>query len=113
MKISLKHQAIEKKNSGVCTVTEHCINDEMLDFAIAKITGRYPNERYVSNKKCKEIVYIQEGNGKVEINGKEYLINSGDVVLIEPGEKYYWEGNLHLFISCSPAFTIDQHQIVD
>lgn len=47
-------------------------------------------------------------------DGKEYSISAGDVVLIEPGEKFYWEGkDLNLFISCTPAFTIEQHQIVD
>lgn len=113
MKLSKKHQAIEKKNSDFCAVTEHPINDQMIDFAIAKISGRYPDTQRVSNLVCKEIVYIQEGNGKVVVDGNEHLINAGDVILIEAGEKYYWEGNMQLLISCTPAFTIEQHQIVD
>jgi len=39
------------------------------------------------------------------VEGKEHLLDAG--------EKYYWEGDLHLFISCSPAFTKEQHQLVD
>lgn len=93
MKISFGYQAIQKKNSDVCMVTEHPIDDEMIDFAIVKVTGRYPDARYATNKKCKEIVYIHEGTGKVSVEGKEYSINAGDVVLIEAGEKFYWEGN--------------------
>ncbi|EHL32109.1 cupin domain-containing protein, partial [Legionella drancourtii] len=65
------------------------------------------------NKKCKELVYVQNGTGKVVVNNIEYLLNVGDVVLIEAGEKFYWEGNLTLSISCNPAFNIEQHQIVD
>lgn len=113
MQISFKHQSIERKNSDVCVVTEPCIDDETIDFVIVKITGRYPNEQRAVNQKCKEIVYINDGNGKVVVDGKEHLINAGDVVLIEAGEKFYWEGNMSLSISCSPAWTKEQHIIVD
>lgn len=113
MKISFKHQSIERKNSDVCVVTEHPIDDEMIDFAVVKVTGRYPNQGHAINQKCKEIVYLHEGKGKVVVNEEEHLINAGDLVLIEAGEKFFWEGNMNLFISCTPAYTVDQHQIVD
>lgn len=114
MKITFKHQTIERKNSEVCVVTEHPMDDGTIDFAIAKISGRYPvAPQRAINLTCKEIVYVHQGNGKVVVNDKEYLLNAGDLVLIEAGEKFYWEGNMDLFISCRPAFTIDQHQIVD
>lgn len=113
MKISFKHQAVERKNSDVCVVTEHSIDDEMIDFVIVKVTGRYPEHGYAINQKCKEIVYLHEGNGIVVVNEKEYLINSGDLILIEAGEKFFWEGNMNLFISCTPAFTIEQHKMIN
>lgn len=113
MQIVLKKQAIQRKNSDVCVVTEYKINDETLDFAIVKVIGRYPDKQRVVNTKCKEIVYVNSGNGKVVVNGKEYSLNAGDLVLIEAGEKFFWEGSLELFISCRPAFTVEQHQIVE
>ncbi|MDX1902349.1 MAG: AraC family ligand binding domain-containing protein [Gammaproteobacteria bacterium] len=113
MKISLKHQGIERKNSEACIATEHHLNDKMIDFAIVKISGRYPSAQRAMNQLCKEIVYVSEGNGKVVVEGKEYLIHSGDVVLIEPGEKYYWEGDMNLFASCAPAWTKEQHLLVE
>jgi len=113
MKISLKQQATERKNSEVCVVTKHDIEDATLDFAIVKINGRYPDQGRVTNTQCKEIVYVHQGNGKVVVNHKEYQLNTGDAVLIEAGEKFFWEGSMNLFISCTPAFTIDQHQQVD
>lgn len=66
-----------------------------------------------TNQKCKEIVYIQNGNGKVVVEGKEYNLDTGDVVLIEAGEKYYWEGKMDLRISSNPAWHLEQHQLVD
>ncbi len=113
MKISSKHQSIERKNSDICTVTEYPIDDDTINLAVIKITGRYPDTGYAINQKCKELVYVQHGSGKVVVNGKEFLINAGDVVLIEAGEKFFWDGDMILFISCSPAFTIEQHHIVD
>lgn len=113
MKISYRNQTVERKNSDVCVVTEYPIIDKDLDFAIVNVSGRYPNCKHAMNKKCKEIVYVQNGTGKVVVNDTEYLLNVGDVVLIEAGEKFYWEGNLTLCISCNPAFNIEQHQIVD
>jgi mannose-6-phosphate isomerase-like protein (cupin superfamily) len=113
MKISFKHQAVEKANSAACTVTEHDLNNAMLDAAIATIAGRYPDERQVVNQQCDELAYIFEGEGKIVINHEEHKLSAGDVVLIEAGEKYFWEGNMRLFLSCRPAWKKDQHKIVD
>ncbi len=113
MKISLKHQAIEKSNSAACTVLEHQLNNDTLDMAIAKISGRYPDERRVLNQQCDELAYVFAGSGKLVINHKEHALNAGDVVLIEAGEKYYWEGQMQLFLACTPAWKKEQHQIVD
>lgn len=113
MKISLKYQAITRENSDVCAVTEYPIGDKDIDFAIIKVTSRYPSTRQAVNRTCKEIVYVFEGSGRVIVNDEEHVLNPGDVILIEAEEKFYWDGNLTLFISCHPAFTIEQHQIVD
>ncbi|QDP71557.1 cupin domain-containing protein [Legionella israelensis] len=113
MKISYKNQSIERKNSEICVVTEYPRMDKDLDFAIVNISGRYPTYQNAVNKQCKEIVYIQNGTGIVVVNNIEYLLNAGDVVLIEAGEKFYWEGNMRLFISCNPPFEVDQHQLID
>lgn len=114
MKISYKNQSVERKNSEVCVVTEYPRMDNNLDFAIVTISARYPNDnKYAMNAECKEIVYVQNGTGKVVVNEIEYVLNTGDVVLVEAGEKFYWEGSMTLFISCTPAFNINQHLIVD
>jgi len=114
LKISYKNQSIERKNSELCLVTEYPTVDNDLDFALVRLSGRYPpdNKRAV-NIKCKEIVYIQNGTGKVVVDSIEYLLNVGDVVLIDAGEKFYWDGDMTLCISCTPAFDVEQHQIVD
>ena len=72
----------------------------------------YPEIKQAINTTCKEIVYIQSGIGHVTVNPVEYALNPGDVVLIEPGEPFFWKGNMTLHIACTPAFTIEQHVIV-
>jgi len=113
MKIVSKTQSIERKNSNICTVMEYPLTDNDIDFAIIKLAGRYPDKNYVINQRCKELVYVQDGNGKIVVNGKETIINAGDAIIIEIGEKFFWEGDVTLFISCTPAFTIEQHCLTD
>lgn len=113
MKISTKNQIIERKNSDLCVVTEYPMIDSALDFAIVNLSGKYPPEKRAVNTQCKEIVYVQKGHGEVTVDNKKHIINEGDVILIDAGEKFTWEGQMILFISCNPAFTIEQHLIVD
>jgi uncharacterized cupin superfamily protein len=113
MKISFKHQAIEKNNSPTCSVTEYALGHNMLDMAIATVSGRYPNERRVVNQECDELAYVFEGEGKLVLNNEEHKLSAGDVVLIEAGEIYFWEGDMKLFMSCRPAWNKEQHQFVD
>ena len=113
MKIAHRNETIEHKNSDVCIVAEYPKWDKEMDFAIAHIHGRYPEKQRAVNVVCKEMVYIHEGQGSVEVNGEKHLLKSGDLVLIEAGEKFIWEGEMTLFISCRPAFHIEQHQLVN
>jgi mannose-6-phosphate isomerase-like protein (cupin superfamily) len=112
MKIALKNQSFQRKNSDNCIVTEHPQLDEHIDFAIVKISGKYPLTGSAMNLQCKELIYVHEGQGTVVVNLKPQPLQAGDVILIEPGEKFVWEGELTLHISCHPAFTVDQHVIV-
>lgn len=104
-----KNNSIERKNSDHCVVTEFPLFDHDLNFAIAKVSARYPETGRATNTICKELVYVQDGNGKVVVDGVETPLKSGDAVLILPNEKFYWDGNMTLHIACTPAFTPDQH----
>ncbi|SRR5579883_38296 len=113
MKIMLKNQSIERKNSDLCIVTEYPMENKGIDFAVVRINGQYPAEKCAVNQKCTEIVYVQSGSGEVIVNGEKNFLNEGDLILIEAGEKFVWKGNMTLCISCRPAFCVEQHQIID
>jgi mannose-6-phosphate isomerase-like protein (cupin superfamily) len=107
-------KTVNHDNSNACTVIEYKIDkDNQINSAIITINGRYPHQGRAINQKCKEIVYIYNGSGKIVIEDKEVLLNIGDAVLIAPGEKCYWEGNMSAFVSCTPAWHPEQHILVD
>jgi mannose-6-phosphate isomerase-like protein (cupin superfamily) len=113
MHIVHKAQTQKHSNNENCVVFEYPMDDKDINGAVAEITGRYPAMGQVTNLKCKEMGYVIKGSGKVVIEGVEVTLNEGDVVVIEPGEKYYWEGNLTLFLPCAPAWYPEQHKQVE
>ena len=106
-------QTIERKNSAHCFVTEFPIADHDINFAIVKVSSRYPDSGYATNTISKEIVYVQEGGGKVVVGNVGFALIPGDAVLISPNEKYYFDGDMTLHISCTPAFRPEQHIHID
>lgn len=110
MKICKKNESFQRKNADNCLVTEYEISDDVLDFAVVRVDGRYPESGLAINRKVKEIVYVGEGAGIVCVNEKLIELDQGDVILIDADEPFYWEGHFTLYIACNPAFTVEQHQ---
>lgn len=113
MKICRKEQIIERKNSDACLVKEFPCEDAELNFALIKVLARYPERGLAINRISKELAYVQEGSGKVVVNNIEHNLKTGDLVLIEPNETFYWDGEMTLHISCTPVFTPEQHVYID
>ena len=110
MKIVHKDQVKTFKNSKFCTALEYPMEDKDINGAIIKLVGRYPDKGSVMNKVCKEMAYIIKGSGKLTVDSKTIKIGQRDLILLEPGEKYYWEGNLTMFIPSTPAWYPEQHK---
>lgn len=100
------------KVTETCVAIEYPNGDKDLWGAVIKLNGRYPLKGYTVNLKCKELVYFLDGKGKVYINNKIIDVSKGDQVVIEPGEKFYWEGKLTMFMPCTPAWYPEQHKEV-
>ena len=96
-------------NSPKCIVYEYGHEDNDINFALIELSGRYPDKGRVVNKICKEVAFVVEGKGKVGIDGKEFTLNEDDSVLIEPNQKFFWEGKMKLAMVCHPAFKPEQH----
>lgn len=113
MKVVKKQDTKTFKNSDFCTAIEYPLNEEDINAVVIKLNGRYPDEGRSANVECKELVYVLKGNGTLVCEGEEVHLTKGDVVFIDKGEKFYWEGEMDLFMPCTPAWYPDQHKFVE
>ncbi len=112
MKIVKKDQRKEFENGDYCIAFEYPMEDKNINGAVIKLSGRYPDKGWAVNEICKEMGYIISGSGKLVVEDKEYELTAGDLVLINPGEKFYWQGNMEIFMPCAPAWSPDQYKTV-
>lgn len=113
MKLIQKQDAREIANSKTCVAYEYPLGDKDINGAVIVLSGRYPEKGRTVNQKCKELAYVIEGSGMVVIENKQLHVQMGDLVFIEANERYYWEGNMKLFIPCTPAWYPEQHKEVE
>lgn len=93
---------------------DYPMSDKDINFAVIKIDGQSPINGYQVNEKCKELLYIIEGKGLLEIkNGEEKEFKKGDLLIIEQGERYRFSGTFEAAVPCTPAWTEEQHKYVD
>lgn len=114
MKRIQKTETVKFTNGPTCSGQEYSFGDSDLNIALVTVNGRYPETGYVMNQVCKEAGYVVSGEGKLGLaSGEITTVSVGDAILLQPGEKYYWEGDsLVLVMPCSPAFYPEQHQKV-
>ena len=108
-----QNEAQEVKNGDTCIVFEYPLRDNDINIATIKISGRYPETGFAVNKKCKEVVYVEGGEVNLTVENKTVALKKGDTALIEPNERFCWEGNATLFMPCTPAWTPEQYKMVE
>lgn len=111
-RIIKKENRIRFENSPKCIAYEYPLEDKDINVAVIEIDGRYPDKGFVVNEKVKELVLVTKGKGKIVIENKELAIDEGDAVLIQPMEKYFFEGKLEIAATCSPAWYPEQHKAI-
>ncbi len=111
MKIVCGTDAKRFENASSCIAFEYQTGEPDINLARIEITGRYPLEGSAINKAVSELVYVQEGEGNVTVNNETIPLKKGDVVLIEKGERVWWDGRLVLIIACTPAWNPEQYEV--
>lgn len=91
---------------------EYATSAADINTARIELRSRYPETGTMRNTQVKEIAYVEAGVGTVTINGVPNNIAKGDVILYEKGEEVFWEGELTLIISCTPAWSADQFEFL-
>jgi len=96
-------------NSPNCIAYEYPFPDKDINIAFIEIKGRYPEKGRVTNKVCKEIVFIVNGKGIIEIDKKKFDISKGDSIFILPNQKYFFNGKMEIIACCNPTWYPEQH----
>jgi mannose-6-phosphate isomerase-like protein (cupin superfamily) len=103
----------EFKNSDVCYGREYNPGSGTIDVAKISIRGTYPSESMWGYlEKSHEMAIVVTGEGFIESkrDGRKDL-TAGDVVHVEPKERFRWGGNMDLIVPCGPAFDPSQHKM--
>lgn len=93
---------------------DYPMTDTDINFAVIKIMSRSPKTGYQVNEECKELLYITQGIGTLYCKEKEaFTFKKGDVIVIDKGEYYAFEGDFEAAVPCTPAWTVEQHKYIE
>lgn len=81
-------------------------------IAYIEMDGQYPVEGYSINEFCTETLYILEGEFIEEVDGKEYILKPGDVLMVLPGQKYKSRGTGKALVFITPGWEKSQNSII-
>ena len=112
MKVVARAQGFTKEVTSSCAVFEYGPIDAPMNAAVSRIEGRYPDAHFALNEKCHELAYILDGEGFIETPEGRRLLRAGDLVMINPGDLYAWEGSMTLYMVCTPPWDAGQHKNV-
>lgn len=112
MKIVHKNDAEILQISGNAVAVEYG-GSQAIDGAVVELSGKYPDTGRVVNTKCQELIYVIRGLGVVVVEGRETPFDAGDTLLIESGERYFFDAKATLFIASAPAWYPEQHKTID
>jgi|GEM_PF-518654 len=110
MKTWEDEDGVEFRNSDACWGREYNAETDTLNVAKIYIRGKYPETGWSYNQESHEIAVVVDGSGMIE--SKEHgrkSIGLGDVVYLEPMERFRWEGKLDIIVPCGPAFDPNKH----
>ena len=114
MIVSKQTDATAFENSPVCTGISYGGTGDAIDGATITVTGRYPERGYIKNEVCKELMYVISGQGTL-LAGDEttQVFATGDVVFIDSGESFAWDGDFVGFFATTPRFNPGQYKQVE
>ncbi len=103
---------VEFKNSDICYGKEFKPSStDKIDIAKIFIRGKFPASGYGYLEESHEMAVVIRGEGYIETKtGEHHDLKVGDVVHVEPLERFRWGGDMDLIIPCGPAFDPKKHK---
>ena len=105
-------EGTEFHNSDLCYGREYAPGSGTLDIAKISIRGVYPSEhKWGYLEESHEMAVVIKGSGYIVTkNGGRVDLKEGDVVYVEPMERFRWGGNMDMIVPCGPAFDPNKHK---
>lgn len=110
-KISL-NETSQIHHSENCKSTEYDFGEKDIDISMLSVNGKFPENGFLKNTKVKELALVIEGFGSLCKKDQTINFEAGDAILIDVNEEYFWDGNCKVVLTCSPAWSKEQHKIV-
>lgn len=105
-------EGTEFRNSDICYGREYNPGSGTIDIAKISIRGRFPETGYGYLEEAHEMAVVIRGDGYIETKaGEHHDLKVGDVVYIEPTERFRWGGDMDLIVPCGPAFDPAKHKL--
>jgi hypothetical protein len=104
MQIVKSSESIKKAGFGSYEVAEYPMEADTVDVCTVRVFGRVPETGYKMNGISGTVCYVVTGSGRV--NGAN--VSAGDAFSISKGEKYYFDGEFTMTMSCAPAWRPEQ-----
>lgn len=96
------------KNSATTTAYEYDTGSSVINGALITIAGRYPESGWALNTHSTSLIHVTKGGGVALFDRNSIDLASDDELLIEPDEKYAFEGDMTILYVATPAWTTDQ-----
>lgn len=110
MEITKKEQSLVFHNGDVIA-HEYPTQNKNISGGYVEINGRHPKEGWICNKDCTELVFISRGSATLTTEEGSFVLNELDQVIINPNERYYWNGDCVAFVPATPPWTPEQTKI--
>ena len=118
---AMHYQLIRKEEAKVIEVAPEFkileygqLGNGVSNGTVAEVNGRYPQKGWGKNTRSDELVYVISGSGYLEMPNKREALSKGDVAFIPKGQAIAWKGDeLTVFIPCIPAWTYEQHELME
>lgn len=107
-----KSDSVKKENSSQCTVWEYDFPSNNFSFAIANISGKFPDNGKAQNTKCEELYYFIAGTGTIHTSKGDFKVSEDDLYYFEVGETYSVDGkDLIIALVNAPKWYFEQFKL--
>lgn len=113
MKVTKKEAKFIKREQT--TIYSYPPTSKAISVAFIEVKGRHPaggKEQFVEHD-LHVLFYVTDGKGIITVEDKPYELTQGDVLTVQPGKRYFIEGDLSYVAATSPAYYSKQNEIVN